>query len=473
MRLYPAVLLVLPALALAQEKKDAKLDPIPEVKLDRKDPVAYEKDVEPILANKCFVCHSGKELNGKLDLSSYEKLMKGGKHGTPVVAGKAAESLLYKLCSRQQKPIMPPKDEVPMTPPELALVKLWIDQGAKPPVGMALVRPKVVLSLPPALVKPVRAVAVSGDGKVVASGRGNQLHLYKPTGEFLKTLVDPNLKTPDGKPANAAHISLVESLAFSNDGKTLASGSYQEVRLWDPESGALKQTIPGFVDRVVALNYSPDGKYLATGGGAPTEDGEVKILAASGKPVIDLKAPHSDTVLGVAFSPDSTKLATCGADKFVKVWEVPSGKFLKSFEGHTHHVLDVGWKPDGKLLASGGADNAIKVWDYEKGEQARTIPNAHQKQITRLAFFGKAGLFLTSGGDAAVKLWNIDNGGNQRNFAGATDYLFAVAASADGKLVATGGEEGVLRIYNGDNATLVKAAYPPGEEPKKEEPKKK
>src|SRR5947209_4110770 len=101
MRRYAAVILLLPALAVAQEKKDAKLDPIPEVKIDRKDPVVYEKDVEPILANKCFVCHSGKELNGKLDLSSYEKLLKGGKHGTPIVAGKSAESLLYKLAARQ------------------------------------------------------------------------------------------------------------------------------------------------------------------------------------------------------------------------------------------------------------------------------------------------------------------------------------------------------------------------------------
>lgn len=473
MRRFAAVVLVLPVLALAQEKKDAKLDPIPEVKLDRKEPVSYEKDVEPILANKCFVCHSGRELNGKLDLGTYEKLMKGGKKGPPVVAGKSAESLLYRLCARLQKPVMPPRDETPLTPNELALIKLWIDQGARPPTGMALSRPKVVLSLPPAIVKPVRAVAVSGDGKVVASGRGNQLHLYKPTGEHLKTLVDPNLKTPDGKPANAAHISLVESLAFSTDGKTLASGSYQEAKLWDPESGALKATLTGFVDRVVALHYAPNGKYLATGGGAATEDGEVKLFDPTGKPVFDFKAPHSDTVLGVCFSPDSTKLATCGADKFVKVWEVPSGKFLKSFEGHTHHVLDVGWKPDGKLLASGGADNAIKVWDYEKGEQARTIPNAHQKQITRLAFFGKDGRFLTSGGDAAVKLWSVDNGGNQRTFAGAADYLFAVAASGDGKLVATGGEEGILRVYNGENGNLVKAAYPPGEEPRKEEPKKK
>ena len=473
MRRYAAVVLVLPILAIAQEKKDAKLEPIPEVKLDRQEPVVYEKDVEPILANKCFVCHSGRELNGKLDMGNYEKLMKGGKKGPPIVAGKAAESLLYKLCSRQMKPVMPPKDETPLTPKELALIKLWIDQGAKPPMGMGLARPKVVLTLPPAIVKPVRAVAVSADGKVVASGRGNQLHLYKPTGEFLKTLVDPNLKTADGKSANAAHISLVESLAFSTDGKMLASGSYQEVKLWDADTGALKATLTGFADRVVALHYSPNGKYLATGGGAATEDGEVKIFETAGKLVFEFKAPHSDTVLGVCFSPDSTKLATCGADKFVKVWEVPAGKFLKSFEGHTHHVLDVGWKPDGKLLASGGADNAIKVWDYEKGEQARTIPNAHQKQITRLAFFGKDGRFLTSGGDAAVKLWNVDNGGNQRTFAGASDYLFAVAASGDGKLVASGGEEGVLRIYNGENANLVKAAYPPGDEPKKEEPKKK
>jgi WD40 repeat protein len=367
---------------------------------------------------------------------------------------------------------MPPKDEVPLTPPELALVKLWIDQGAKPPMGMWLTKPKVILSLPPAIVKPVRAVAVSPDGKIVASGRGNQIHLYKPTGEFLKTIVDPNLKTPDGKPAAAAHISLVESLAFSADGKTLASGSFQEVKLWDADSGAIKQTVTGFADRVVALHFSPDGKYLATGGGAATEDGEVKIFDVSGKPVVDFKTSHSDTVLGVCFSPDSTKLATCGADKFVKVWEVPSGKLLKSFEGHTHHVLDVGWKSDGKFLASGGADNNVKVWDYEKGEQVRTI-NAHQKQITRLVFVGKTNNFLTSSGDASVKLWNVDSGGNQKTYSGAADFLFAVAASADGKLVAAGGEEGVVRIYNGESAALVKAVYPPGEEPKKEEPKKK
>ena len=65
--LLTLLLAALPAGLSAQEKKDNKLEPIAEIKLDRKDPVAYEKDIEPIFANKCFVCHSGKEINGKLD----------------------------------------------------------------------------------------------------------------------------------------------------------------------------------------------------------------------------------------------------------------------------------------------------------------------------------------------------------------------------------------------------------------------
>src|SRR4051794_5997849 len=101
MRRLALFILLVPVLAVGQEKKDAKLAPIPEVKLTRTAPVLYEKDVEPILANKCFVCHSGKELNGKLDMSGYEKLIKGGKHGPPIAAGKASESYLYKLASRQ------------------------------------------------------------------------------------------------------------------------------------------------------------------------------------------------------------------------------------------------------------------------------------------------------------------------------------------------------------------------------------
>lgn len=481
MRWLTAFALCAATYAAAQEpKKDSKdLPPIPTVDLKRSSPVDYTKDVEPIFANKCFVCHSGNVTEGKYDMGTHAGVMKGGKRGAAVAPGKSAESNLFLFCSRQKKPIMPPKNEDPLTPQELTLLKLWIDEGAKAPT-MARERPKVVVTLPPALVKPVRAVAVSADGKTVAASRGNQVHLYDgKKGEHLKTLIDPTLKAADGKPAKAAHVSLVESMAFSPDGKTLATGSFQELTLWDVEKSEPRQRVGGFADRVVALAYSADGKYLATGGGAPTEDGEIRVLdAAAGKVVADVKGGHSDTVFAVAFSPDGKLLATGAADKFVKVFEVPGGKFVKAFEGHTHHVMGVGWTPDGKKLASCGADNFVKVWDYEKGEKLRDL-QGHQKQVTQLVFVGKTPQFLTASGDSSVRMWNADSGGNVRQFPGAGDFLYAVSVSTDGEVVAAGGEDGTVRVFNGKSGQLVKAALPPDaepakkEEPKKEEPKKK
>jgi WD40 repeat protein len=455
-----AVLLsVLPAAGAGGEKNPVQ--PIAVVRLERKDPIAYEKDVEPILANKCQVCHSGAVKEGKFDLSSYDLLRKGGKRGEPIIPGKSADSLLVKLAGKTRRPFMPPKGEEPLTPEELAVIKLWIDQGAKPPVA-AKARPKVALTALPASVHPVRAVAIRPDKTEVAVGRANEIHIYRAdSGMLVRALITPALTTADGKPVLAAHLAMVESLAYSPDGKLLASGSFQEVVLWDVATGAPRRLV-GFADRVVALAFSPDGKRLATGGGAPTEEGEIKVFdVASGRPVLDIKNGHSDTVFGVAFSPDGKRLATAGADKLVKVFELPSGKLLKSFEGHTHHVLDVGWKSDGKVLVSAGADNAVKVWDVDKGERLRTLAG-HTKQVTRLAFKGATPEIVTCGGDQTVRLWNIDNGNPGTTFGGANDFLYAVAVSADGHLVAAGGEEGVVRLYNGANGQLLKTLTPGG-----------
>ena len=80
---------------------------------------------------------------------------------------------------------------------------------------------------------------------------------------------------------------------------------------------------------------------------------------------------------------------------------------------------------------------------------------------------------MTVSGDASVRMWNADNGGNIRSFPGAADFVYAVSASTDGNVVASGCEDGVVRMYNGANGTLLKAALPPDAEPKKDEPKKK
>ncbi|MBV9123067.1 MAG: NB-ARC domain protein, partial [Planctomycetes bacterium] len=395
---------LVPGLVHAGERKEKKtVPPIAVVQVHPKAPLAYEKDIEPILKSKCQSCHNPTMKEGGLDMSTYDLLMKGGKKGKPILPGKSAESRLVHLAGRTAKPFMPPKDEEPLNPEELALIKLWIDQGAPPPSGMRE-RPAVVLGLLPAGIHPVRALALSPDNTLLAVGRANQVYLFDVrSGTLLRTLVNPKLTTGENKPVQAAHLAIVDSLAFSPDGKVLASGAFQEVNLWETATGTFRHQITGFADRVVALAFSPDGKWLATGGGAPTEDGEIKLFEVpSGKPAADIKNGHSDQVFGVCFSPDGTKLATCGADKFVKVFEVPSGKLLKTFEGHTHHVLDVGWKADGKLLASASADNSIKIWDYDKGEQVRSI-TGHTSQITRLLFIGKTPQIVTCSGDQTVR----------------------------------------------------------------------
>ena len=469
LRYAAALFAVLPFTALAADEKKEPAkgnEPIKVIEIKRKDPVLYDKDVEPILVNKCMFCHSGNLKEGKLDMASYETLIKGGKRGSPVVPGKAEGSLLYKACGKTDKPLMPPKNEEPLTPEELALIKLWIDQGAKAP-ATAREKPKIVVGLPPANVHPVRGLAVSPDKSTIAASRGNEIHIYDAgSGQYIRSLVDPDLKTPDKKQeVKAAHLSLVESLAYSPDGKYLASGSFQEVILWDAATGQLRVRFTGYADRVVALAFSNDSKMLATGGGAPSEDGEIKVYEVpGGKLIKDIKNGHSDTVYGVCFSPDDKMLATCSADKFVKTWELPEGKFIKSFEGHTHHVLDVGWAPDGKLLASAGADNVVKVWDFERGEQARTI-NAHTKQVTRLLFVGKKNEFITCSGDQAVRKFRTD-GNNAGNYGGGTDYLYAIGVSPDGSVVAAGGQEGVVRVYDAAGK-LLKTLAPPGAEPKK------
>src|SRR5262249_35464643 len=149
------------------------------------------------------------------------------------------------------------------------------------------------------------------------------------------------------------------------DGR-IASAAEKSPRIWTFEGQwSEARTFGPHVSRVLAIDFSPDGKLMATGGGEPSRSGEGKGWeGATGKLVRSLDTLHSDTVFAVRFSPDGTKLASASADKFLKVTNVADGKELKAFEGHTHHVLAADWSSDGKKLATGGADSAVKVWDF-------------------------------------------------------------------------------------------------------------
>ena len=266
--------------------------------------------------------------------------------------------------------------------------------------------------------------------------------------------------------AGGGAIQPVNRVAFSAEGQLVTASADATLKSWTFSGSWTEKRVFGpHADRVLALDFSPDGKLLAAGGGEPSRSGELKIWEI-GKGLLGRSQDslHSDTIFGLRFSPDGTRLAVVSADKFLKVTQVSDGKELRSFEGHTHHVMAVDWKSDGKQIVTGGADKVLKVWDFDTGEQVRTLQEAG-KQITSVRWIAGKPEVVAASGDAQVRIWNPDNGAIARGFSGPGDYVYSVAASADGSRIAAGGADSVLFIWNGQNAQVLRKIDPPPTRP--------
>jgi WD40 repeat protein len=265
-----------------------------------------------------------------------------------------------------------------------------------------------------------------------------------------------------------AHGRPVLAAAFTPEGTLVSVGADGSVRrgrtvpTWKLER-SIEPTDPSQppVDFVMALTFSPDGKLLVSGGGVPSREGELVLWnVADGRIVRKLTDAHSDTVYDAAFSPDGSLLATGSADKFAKVFEVASGKLVRSFEGHTHHVLGVAWNRTGRTVASAGADGVVKIWDMSSGQQVKTVPG-FEKQATSLKYLGfENTLAVSAGGGASVRLVRED-GNAVRALDGGGGFMYAVSASADGAVVAAGGIDGVLRLWRSDKTQPIGVFSPP------------
>ncbi len=206
----------------------------------------------------------------------------------------------------------------------------------------------------------------------------------------------------------------------------------------------------GFADRVNAVRFSPDGKTLATGGGEPSRSGDIILFdVASGKPVKTWKERHDDTVLSLDFSPDGKLLASGGADKIARVTNIATGKQVNLFESHTHHVMGVAFRADGRVLATAGADGVVISWDMLMGERKKKI-EGWTKEVTSLQFIGATSQIVTSAGDNLVRIVN-DDGGEVRSIAKLPDFMQCAASTATGGTIIGGGEDSVLRVWDGTN----------------------
>jgi WD40 repeat protein len=302
--------------------------------------------------------------------------------------------------------------------------------------------------------QPIRAVAFSPDGSTIATAGDD---------EFIHTWSAENGAAFD---VLKGHSAAVTSLAFAPNGELVSATADGTALTWNlaPE-WKLERTIGSgnagspLTDRVNAVAFSPDGKQLATGSGEPSRGGELKVWeVATGQLVHDFPKVHSDAVLSLEFSSDGKLLASGAADKMARVTELSTGKVVRNFEGHTHHVLGVSWSADGRTLATAGADGMVKVWDFTTGDRKKNI-EGYDKEVTAVSFVGASANLVTSSGDNKVRLVGLD-GKEVRVFPEVADFMESAAVSADGKLVVAGGQDSVLRVWNAADGGKLAAFAP-------------
>lgn len=243
----------------------------------------------------------------------------------------------------------------------------------------------------------------------------------------------------------------------------LSFGINQPTEAWSTDlRWALERTIgspddPNVLsDRITAMDFRNDSLSLAVGSGSPSRSGEVKVFSVeTGRLIRDFGEIHSDSVLGLRFSPRGNLIASSAADKTVRLLDLASGTVKRSLEGHTHHVLAIAWQDDEQTLASASSDKTIKIWDIETGEQRRTI-TGFGKEITSIDYVAATNQLATACADGQARLYDTSNGKSLRTFNASGDFLYSLSLSLDGKQLMASGQSGALRLWNVDDGKLIK-----------------
>ncbi len=255
---------------------------------------------------------------------------------------------------------------------------------------------------------------------------------------------------------SAGNVSATTTITAAPDGSFVATKAVTQTVGSTPRWTLERKIDPKglFADRVNAVRFSPDGKTLATGGGELSRSGDIIIFdVATGKATQTWKEKHTDTVLCLDFSPDGKRLASGAADKIARVTDIASGKQTNLFEGHTHHVMGVAFRSDGRVLATAGADGVVSTWDMLIGERKKKI-EGWTKEVTSLQFIGATNQIVTSAGDNRVRIVT-DDGGEIRSIANLPEYMQAAVSVPNGSAIIAGGEDSLLRVWDGAGKELV------------------
>jgi uncharacterized caspase-like protein len=276
----------------------------------------------------------------------------------------------------------------------------------------------------------IRAIAISADGQLLASGSADQTaRLWNvQTGELLHLF--------------HGHTNLVTAVAFSPTEPILATGSGDNtIKLWDYNTGSLLGTLSGHSGWVLAIAFSPNSKCLVSG----SADGSIKIWDIETQRETGSLQGHLGWVNAVAITPNGDRVVSGSHDKTIKLWQLETRQLLKTLSGHTDRVSAITLNTNGETLLSSSLDGTVKLWQLEQGKLLRTF-SGHLGE-SAIAFSPNGKLLASGGSTGTIKLWQLRHGKLLRTLSGHLDEVSAIAFSPDGKLLASGSHDRTIQVW--------------------------
>ena len=264
---------------------------------------------------------------------------------------------------------------------------------------------------------------------------------------ILLTLFSPNLVAqdytqwglPEGVKVRLGKGGLTGNSQYSPDGTRFAVASTIGIWLYNTETYQEVALFTGHTEEVLSLAFSPDGKTLASGG----YDKTVRLWNVLTSENIRTLTGHGSSV---AFSPDGFALASGSSGDTITVGDVTTGEHKWTLTGHKHANKTVVFSPDGETFASSGFQT-IRLWDAVTGEHKRAL-TGHAERVSSVAFSPDGKTLASGSWDQTVRLWDVATGKHKATLTGHTDMIMSVTFSADGRTLASGGMDCTVLLWD-------------------------